>query len=701
MPEILAPAGNFEMLKAAVVNGADAVYLGLSRFSARAKAANFDGEELKKAIDYAHLFGTKVYVAINTVIKDEEMSDALLEAENALRLGADALIVQDLGLAQKLRSLFPDAVLHASTQMGIHNLYGAIATKRLGFSRIILSRETLLSDIVDIKKNVDIEVECFVQGALCISFSGNCYFSSLASGYSGNRGKCMQLCRKEYSTSLNGKERKGYLLSAKDICLLDKIPLLIKAGVDCFKIEGRLRRPEYVAESVRIYKNAVMSVTDIGDEAALKKVYNRGDYTDGHLIDGTNTVLETKLNGHKGLFYGKVTSVMRGKIKLNKPLYKGDGIKILRDGYEVGSASVNSDGNETTYVGSASVGDDVYITTDARLNRSIMERNRKLPVKVDIDFDRSSALLKSNNIEVSAAIQSLPALNAPLTKDGLIDCFNKSEHFYVQQLDVRGRASFIAKSKLNELRRSLYQKLEDEILAVYRANMQKFDKTYQVMSDIISNNLDFLHGETIYQVSSPKQITDEMKWIAVNPTEYSVSEILKFEPYFDRALLNMPFVARGKDIDILKQLVELPLRGFIANNLYAVEMLKDKPVLLGYGMNLVNDVILCPKIYSFEADRVNENGYVYCKGNVPLMTFCHCERKELSGSCSGCNGYDIALNYERREFKIRRYKIHYCYSQLLNCADLDIGKDVKCKFIDLSYDRTGKSTKGNYGRGLK
>ena len=205
MPEILAPAGNMDMLRAAVINGADAVYLGLSRFSARAKAANFDGDDLSEAINYAHLYGVKVYVAINTVITNDEIADALDSALRALDCKADALILQDLGLAQLIRKERPNAVLHASTQMGIHNPEGAIVAKKLGFSRIILARETLLEDIVKIKKSLDIEVECFVQGALCIAFSGNCYFSSFVSGYSGNRGKCMQLCRKQYGATVGSK----------------------------------------------------------------------------------------------------------------------------------------------------------------------------------------------------------------------------------------------------------------------------------------------------------------------------------------------------------------------------------------------------------------------------------------------------------------------------------------------------------------
>ena len=217
--ELLAPAGNMESLKAAVIGGANAVYLGLKDFSARAKAVNFSLDELTDAVTYAHLFGTKVYIAVNTLIKDSEMDFAEELVHEAVKRNIDAVILQDLGLLNRLRKKI-DIPIHASTQVGIHNMYGARAAKKLGFDRIILSRETTLEDIRAIRDNIDIEIESFVHGALCVAFSGNCLFSSLISGYSGNRGKCMQLCRKKYKIDIEGLCDEGYYLSAKDICRL-------------------------------------------------------------------------------------------------------------------------------------------------------------------------------------------------------------------------------------------------------------------------------------------------------------------------------------------------------------------------------------------------------------------------------------------------------------------------------------------------
>ncbi len=705
MTEILAPAGNMEMLKTAVINGADAVYVGMPKFSARAKADNFDDEQLKEGIEYAHLFGSKVYVAINTVIKDDELCDALNEAEKALDLHADALIIQDLGLADLIRARYPDAILHASTQMGIHNAEGAIIAKKLGFSRIILSRETLLEDIIKIKKNVDIEVECFVQGALCIAFSGNCYMSSFAGGYSGNRGKCMQLCRKKYSARSDDRTYSGYLLSAKDLMLANRVDELIRAGVDSFKIEGRLRRSVYVAEAVRVYKKAVNGNFTDEDLTALKKAFNRGDYTEGHLLNATNKVLDIDIGANKGAYFGKVLKVTGRTAMLSAKLNKGDGIKFLRKGKEVGSASIVKSGNITGFDGNVKANDEVYITTDVEFNKNVMSRERKLPVNIKADFDSKTLTAKCGSAEVNLKIEnSVPAMNLPISESDLKDNFDKSEYFYVESVCILGERSFMKKADLNALRRNIYEKLKRQIIDDYIANMPKFGHKCLSMSDIISNDIDdILKNRPIYQIEEPNQITDDMEIVAINPKEYSVEYLSRFKQFYDKALLNLPFIARGKDIDILKDIIsKCDFKGYIVNNLYALQLTQNKPAILGYGMNIVNDRLHVPKIYSIESDTILKNGYVYAQGNFPLMHFCHCEKKELINGCENCKGYDITLMYENKAFKLRRYKIHYCYGQLLNCANLNITSgSIKKVFIDRSFERATANTKGNYDRGLK
>ena len=295
--------GDFECLKAAVQNGADSVYFGASNFNARNQATNFDLTELKNAIEYARLRGVNTHLTLNTLIKDSEFEEAVLLAKKAYEFGIDSLIVQDLGLAKYLIDNFPDLPIHASTQMTIHNLEGALEAEKLGFKRVVLSRELSLSEIQHICSNTNLEIEVFIHGALCISYSGQCLFSSMVGARSGNRGKCAQPCRLPYelisaddknlknSISLN----KGYLLSTRDLCGLEYLPELINAGVMCFKIEGRMKNPEYVATVTRIYRKYIDLVLsnspykiDEKDIEELKQVFNRGNFSTGHFSNTSN-----------------------------------------------------------------------------------------------------------------------------------------------------------------------------------------------------------------------------------------------------------------------------------------------------------------------------------------------------------------------------------------------------------------------------
>ena len=260
MIELLSPVGDFECLKAAVQNGADAVYFGASLFSARAFASNFDSDMLEQAITYAKLRGIKTNLTLNTLIKNNELADAINVAKKAYEYGIDAIIVQDLGLARYLIKNFPGLNVHGSTQMSIHNLDGAIALQKMGFSRVVLSRELNLQEIEYICKNSDIEIEVFVHGALCISYSGQCLFSSMVGGRSGNRGKCAQPCRLPYELLENDISiDKGFLLSPRDLCGLEFLPQLVNAGVSCLKIEGRMKTPEYARPCTNFSARSIFS----------------------------------------------------------------------------------------------------------------------------------------------------------------------------------------------------------------------------------------------------------------------------------------------------------------------------------------------------------------------------------------------------------------------------------------------------------
>ena len=308
--ELLAPAGDFESLKAAVYNGADAVYLGIKKFNARNNIQGFSLDNLSQAVDFAHLYGVKVYLALNILFKDSELQSALDVVCEANNIGVDAFIIQDLGLAHLIQQHYPGVELHASTQMAIHNLEGVKILEKLGFKRVVLARETSLSEIERIHKNSNIEIEFFVQGALCVSFSGNCYMCSHLVDKSGNRGLCQQFCRLPYSFDCKDVHKQGYLLSAKDICMLDRLQDLIKAGVVSFKIEGRARRPFYVAQACKIYRGMLdLKKYSSQEFDNLTMAFNRG-YTPAYLEGNGNII--SRIQGNNGLKIGEVTKVKNG-----------------------------------------------------------------------------------------------------------------------------------------------------------------------------------------------------------------------------------------------------------------------------------------------------------------------------------------------------------------------------------------------------
>ena len=253
--ELLAPAGGPEALRAAVQSGADAVYLGAGSFSARAGAENFSFEELSDAVRYCHIYGVKVHCALNTLIKESEIEAAVETAEGICRAGADAIIIQDLGLASHIKRMLPDIELHASTQMTVTSIEGVKALEDAGFDRVVLARELSLSEIERIAKAAKAEIEVFVHGAICMCYSGQCLMSSMLGGRSGNRGRCAQPCRLSYTLLEDGREcGSAHILSPKDMALIGHLKELESAGVTSLKIEGRLKSPEYVSAVTGIYR---------------------------------------------------------------------------------------------------------------------------------------------------------------------------------------------------------------------------------------------------------------------------------------------------------------------------------------------------------------------------------------------------------------------------------------------------------------
>ena len=504
--ELLSPVGNMDCMRAAVQNGADAVYFG-SDFSARAFASNFDGDDLKCAIEYAKLRGVQTHLTLNTLIKNDEFENAFSVAKMAYNYGIDAIIVQDLGLANLLINSFPNIAIHASTQLTAHNLDGVLSLQDMGFRRVVLSRELTLEEIEYIIKNSNVEIETFIHGALCISYSGQCLFSSMVGGRSGNRGKCAQPCRLPFSLidEKNSKLDSGYLLSTRDLCGLDFIPNLIKAGVSSLKIEGRMKSPEYVATVTRIYRKYIdlaysnePYVVEDSDRKLLALAFNRGGFSNGHLSKdyNKNLVFKEKQN-NCGLFLGTIEkyNAKKGLItfKCAENLHIGDSIATQNEqgSYKISELMLKNTnikeskcGDVVTIgrmKGNIKPGDKLYkisdsiITSEIRSTFSENSENRKVklicnikfalnkPIELSIKSNSNIDVYKDLNINITSSKCPEQAKNSGLSKEIIIKQFSKTNNtpyeFCEFNIELEDNL-FLPNSVLNELKREALSKVK-------------------------------------------------------------------------------------------------------------------------------------------------------------------------------------------------------------------------------------------------
>ncbi len=493
LPEILAPAGSREAFFAAVNSGADAVYLAGTRFGARAYAANFAVDELAELIRYAHLRGVAVYVAVNTLLTDDELPEAVDFCCQLYQVGADALIVQDMGLVAALSAAYPQIPLNASTQMTLHNSAGVRAMETYGFHRAILAREVSLDDIRSICAKSAMEIEVFAHGALCICFSGQCLFSSLVGGRSGNRGRCAQPCRLKYQLlDKNGEVcGSGHLLSPKDLNTIDLLPQLTEAGVVSLKLEGRMKRPEYVATVTAAYAAAKQG--QAYDERALLQAFNRG-FTQAYLqAEPGADLMSYERPNNRGTRLGRIEKIERDALilKLEAPLLVGDGLEIWvskggRQGFEVKAFDELGGGRvrlplaglpvQTRYL---SPGDRVFKTSDSALNsqgESVMQPQDNLPLMLEFCGKLGAKpQLKATYGAVSAAVcadYEIPqALNRPADWALLEKQLGRLGGSGWRLASLTGELDegvMLPASVLNNLRRDAVQALEDKLLLPYQ-----------------------------------------------------------------------------------------------------------------------------------------------------------------------------------------------------------------------------------------
>lgn len=674
--ELLAPAGDEKCLSAALNGGADAVYLGLGSFSARANAENFNISALAETVKRAHIAGAKVYVAMNTVIKDGEINDfisTLIAAHNA---GADAIIMQDIFLGGYIKSRYPEITLHLSTQAGTNNVYSACLAKEYGFSRVILARETPIEEIKKITPII--ETEAFIQGALCSSFSGQCYFSGFAGGNSGNRGRCKQPCRKKYSYSRDGFTDMAYALSLSDLCVGKKIFDLINAGVCSFKIEGRMRRPEYVAAAVNYYRALLADKGGEGELSALKRTFNRGNYTCSLAFGQDKRFLSRSVQGHMGEKVGVITvKNRRYYVESAFRAAKGDCFKILRGGNEVGGAAFLEGDKRGFYISCNARlinGDGVFVTTDTALNARLLSAVKRRKISAEITL-KAGERAKASCAELGVSIfgeEPLPAaLTRPASEAEVKDCFKGNDMFEVE-VTAHIYGAFIVKSALNALRRAFFAAVEEALSPSAKA-------AYTFAAEPLPAFKPFNGKRTavIGEYALPADIFI-FKPYSYASADYSFLDKLDCEKY-----LYLPAFMTGEDLSIIEDKLYL-FDGVYCEGAWGIVYAREKgkKLFAGTGFNLTNSLAVneikdiaeyyaLSKELSFAEQKplAAENSFVLTAGDIKLMDLIYCP---FGRSCSSCDKKDIytLTDENNRKFPVRRYKLSSCRFEVFNCARL-------------------------------
>lgn len=686
--EILAPCGGKESFFTAINNGANGVYLGLDNFSARKNADNFNVENISYYIAYAHLFNVKVYVCVNTLIKDLEMGEFVDTVEKAYLAQADAFIVQDVFLGKTLKNLFPEICLHLSTQAGVCNLKGAEIAKDYGFSRVVVARETPVEEISKISKIIETEV--FVHGALCSGFSGHCYFSSVIGGNSGNRGLCRQPCRQKYAYSFNNKP--CHALSLSDLCLVDKLEELKNAGVCSLKIEGRMRSAEYVGSTVSLYKKALLGKDYKRELALSKRAYNRGDFTSGYVFGEDKNILSTKVQGHLGEFVGKVETFKKGKIKLNKQFLIGCGFKILRDGIEVGSGKIIDEKNLLSYSGSVALGDDIYITKDLSIAGDLEEKLVK-EFSVEARFmvgERAMLTALGKTVYSSEILQE--ARSIPLDKKALFDNLQRVDlfPFKVTDLFLETNGVFISKAELNKLRKAFFESIFYGEQITKPVNKTPFD-----LPKIERGN-----GQKALAVISsfPLKNHQEITHFVFAPNEYNKGVVEEFlaemQSFKGEKYLYIPCFLTDSEIEKIKTLAHYFV-GFYVEGIFGVKLAKECGVKCfgGIELNVFNkidqaEIMKVCDYYCHSKElslkEFEPNGFVFTLGSIKLMSLIYCPNGR---NCKGCNvsNLETLTDYGSRVFPVRRYKTSNCRFEVFN-------QNIMCskKYFDkMIFDFTG------------
>jgi putative protease len=750
--ELLAPAGSIESLYAAVKCGADAVYLGGNKFSARAYASNFDEEKMAEVVKYCHIYDVKVYITINTLIKDSEMMEAIDYAKYLYEIGVDALIVQDLGFSKLLKKDLPDFEIHASTQMTVHNPEGALFLKSLGFKRIVLSRELSLKEVKYLSDQVNLETEIFIHGALCISYSGQCLMSSLIGGRSGNRGRCAQPCRLPYSLieDITGNEKKGYLLSPKDICTLDVLKNVIETGTSSLKIEGRMKRPEYVAAVVSAYRKAIDSLYEnknnfdlAREEEKVLQLFNREGASKAYMFGNQGRDMMAYSNPkNSGLKLGEADGKL--EVDLLMDLNVKDGIsagehgftvlKILKENVEVLSAKKND--RVRIFPQRYNKGDILFKTSDSLLLKELesMYSNpyeRKVDVSLEVSFEVSKPVkinvtYKENKFTVFGALVQ-EAIKKPLEKDKLIENITKTQNtpFEFNIKIDSFEEGFIPVSSVNEIRRDVIAQIEK--IESSRIVRGEIEPSFQLIKEKKSSTAE-PHAMVI--VNSQEQfraaVESDLGNIAVDifnkNSDIDLDKI--FNTVNTNIYLKIPNIIKEEYFNICELVEDCvgKIKGLVTGNLGIINRYYDKTNIIGdYKLNIFNKETLnfynsylnlsCLSVELNKSEIKNilnkSNAQILLYGKIELMVSEYCVIGSVFGgkskakSCSRpCDKGSFTIK-DRKGFKFNISMDKFCRSHIYNNAPLNLIPNIeelsklganyfRLDFIDEDYSETKK-----------
>ncbi len=691
--ELLAPAGGREALIAAVQNGADAVYLGAGAFNARKGADNFDGDALNEAVAYCHERGVHVYVTLNTMVRQDELPELEKTINYIYMSGADAVIVQDMGVAEAVRRIAPDIALHASTQMAVHNRQGVEYLANRGFTRVVLAREMEFEEIKDCSE-VGVELEVFGHGALCVSCSGQCLMSSIIGGRSGNRGMCAQPCRLPYE--MDGVE--GYLLSTRDLMSLDRLDMYRAAGVSSLKLEGRLKRPEYVAVITKAYRSALdgekVTPEDIDD---VRQIFNRGGFTHGYGPGAEEKTLMYRVRpNNAGVVVGRCDK--KGRIRLERNVEQADMLELQG---KAGDRAVKLAGDKGSVIScdQAQQGDRlVRFVSDAQLRLARESYSGENRAKTAIAYmtlrvGAPASLRVECGGESAEAVGGIvePARGKPLDRERVITQLKKtggtSYEFADVQLDADDTA-FIPVSELNRLRREALDALTARIVGFARKPGRMGDTSAEKCAQD-KCVLRAQSGDVQALIEALANGADEVVFAPEDMRRLDAALVL------DKFYLALPQVMRSEELEKINNWANANkdrIAGVYLSNVSHLGLEWPGVRIADHGMNIANNITLTQldvdmitpsvELTARQTDALGGKKDIIVYGRLPLMQLRHCPNRaahDIPGRHRDCRICDAAgakplsdiTDRTGTSFSLRRMAYDSgCVIQLLNSVPL-------------------------------